>query len=210
MPNTSVRAAAEGMPTINRRAALAMSGSGFVAALLGVSVTAAKASPAPPASKLPGLEAAFRIEWKKLQAIEPEHTAAERRCSEERAKLVKPVEREDTAAEREAFRKMTIAELSEWRRPGRPEFDEAVRAYEEAELAIERRTGFTKIDRAYQRQIDRVSAAADRIIRCPAHSLEDLAVKARVDKVWGFDGDDLECIMRDIGRIARKGGFAGS
>lgn len=204
MPNTSVRAAAEGMPAINRRTALVMSGSGLAAALLGVSVTAAKASPAPAVSKLSDLEAAFRLEWTKLRAIEPKHAAAERRYFEERAKLVKPVKREQTAAEVEAMRKITVAELGEWRHPGRLEFNEAIRAYNKADWAIRRRTGFTKVDRAYQRQHSRVSAAADRVIRCPAHAFEDIATKARVHKAWGFDCSDLECIMSDIARIARR------
>ncbi|TGT46838.1 hypothetical protein EN812_05725 [Mesorhizobium sp. M4B.F.Ca.ET.169.01.1.1] len=208
MPNTSVWAAAEGMPAINRRAALAITGSGFAAALLGVTVTPAKASPAPPASKLPGLEAAFRLEWHKLQAMEPEHTAAERRYFEERAQLVKPVMRENTAAEVEAVRKLTVAELGEWRHPGRLEFDEAIRTYNKAESAIRRRTGFTKIDRAYQCQHSRVSTAADRVIRCPAQTFEDIATKARVHKAWEFDCSDLECVMKDIARIARRGGLS--
>ncbi|RWD35584.1 hypothetical protein [Mesorhizobium sp.] len=208
MPNNRVRAAAEGLPTINRRAALVMSGSGLAAALLGVSVTAAKASPAPAARKLSDLEAAFRLEWNKLRAIEPEHAAAERRYFEERAELVEPVKRELTAAEAAAFRKLTVAELDEWRHPERLEFNEAIRAYNKAEWAIRRRTGFTKVDRAYQRQHSRVSAAADRVIRCPAHTFDDLAVKLRVHKAWGFDCSDLECVMDDIARIARKEGLA--
>ncbi|AZO51270.1 MULTISPECIES: hypothetical protein [unclassified Mesorhizobium] len=208
MPNNRVRAAAEGLPTINRRAALVMSGSGLAATLLGVSISAANASPAPAVGKLSGLEATFFVEWTKLRAIEPEHAAAERQYFEERAKLVKPVRRELTATEVEAFRKMTVAELSDWRHPGRIEFDEPIRAYNKAEWAIRRQTGFTKIDRAYQRQHSRVSVAAGRVIRYPAQTFEDIATKARVHKAWGFDCSDLECVMKDIARIARGGGLS--
>jgi hypothetical protein len=43
MPNTPVRAAAEGMPSINRRKALAITGSGLVAALAGLAASVQKA-----------------------------------------------------------------------------------------------------------------------------------------------------------------------
>ncbi|TIT27641.1 MAG: hypothetical protein E5W86_08655 [Mesorhizobium sp.] len=207
MPNTPIRAAAEGVPNVNRRSALAASGVGLVAALLGAAPS--KAAPAPVASRMAALEASFYLEWNKLRALEPEHGVAERRYFDERAKLVKPMKREDTPAEVEAAQKMTIGEMAEWsRRPNnaRFEFDEAIRAYNKAEWAIRRRTGFTKIDRAYNRQIDRASTAANRVIRCPASTFEDLAAKARVHKVWEFDEGDIEYIMADITRIARGEG----
>ncbi|TGR13192.1 hypothetical protein EN833_08470 [Mesorhizobium sp. M4B.F.Ca.ET.190.01.1.1] len=55
MPNTPVRAAAEGVPNVNRRSALAASGVGLVAALLGAAPS--KAAPAPVASRMAALEA---------------------------------------------------------------------------------------------------------------------------------------------------------
>ena len=45
MPNTSVRAAAEGLPNITRRTALAVTGSGLIAALAGVAASAAQPAP---------------------------------------------------------------------------------------------------------------------------------------------------------------------
>ncbi|WP_143748325.1 hypothetical protein [Mesorhizobium carmichaelinearum] len=207
MPNTTVRAAAEGMPDVNRRRLLLGLAAASTAAVALAVAPHAHATSDQPSSKLPGLEAAFYLEWNKLRAMEPDHAAAERRYFEERAKLVKPVMREHTAAELEAWRKITVAEMPEWRFPGRLEFDEAIRAYNKAEWAIRRRTGFTKIDRAYQGQHGRVSAAADRVIRCRAHTFEDLAAKARVHRVWEFDGSDLDWVMGDIARIARKGGL---
>jgi hypothetical protein len=49
-------------------------------------------------------------------------------------------------------------------------------------------------------------AAANRVIRCPAQSFSDIAAKARVHRVWEFDGDDINHIMADIARVAGKGG----
>ncbi|TIT73696.1 MAG: hypothetical protein E5W60_01150 [Mesorhizobium sp.] len=103
---------------------------------------------------------------------------------------------------------MSVAELDQWRHPERLEFNEAMQAYNRAERAIRQRIGLAKIGRAYERQVSRVSAAADRVIRCPAHTFDDLAVKVRVHKAWGFDCSDLECVMKDIARIARGGGLS--
>ncbi|MEO5756032.1 MAG: hypothetical protein ABIQ51_04160 [Mesorhizobium sp.] len=45
MPNTTVQAAAEGLPSLNRRTALAFTGAGLIASLAGVAAAAAKPSP---------------------------------------------------------------------------------------------------------------------------------------------------------------------
>ncbi|TGS47512.1 MULTISPECIES: hypothetical protein [unclassified Mesorhizobium] len=160
-------------------------------------------------SKLVALEAAFNVEWNKLRALEPEHGAAERRYFDQRAKLVKPEMRETTQEEIEAVKKMTIAELRDSPLSGAAqEYAEALRAYNKAEWAIRKATGFTKIDRAYQRQHDRVSRAANAVLRHPGGSLDDLAVKVRVHRTWEFDGSDFDYIMDDIARVARKRGLA--
>ncbi|MBZ9926767.1 hypothetical protein [Mesorhizobium sp. BR1-1-4] len=162
-------------------------------------------------SKLPALEAAFFAEWNKLRALEPEHGAAERRYFDERVKLQKPVLRERTREEIEAVRNMTVAELGDMSRslPGAMaalEFDDALRTYNRAEWKVRCSTGFTRVNRAYQRQHARATAAANRVIRSPAHSFDDLAAKARVHKTWEYaDEADIGYIMADIARMAKKG-----
>lgn len=205
MPNTHVRAAAEGMPEINRRRLLNLTGAGLAFAATAMATTLSVAAPT---SQVAQLEAAFHADWGKLRAMEPEHNAAERLYFDERAKLVRPVRRETTQEEIEAFRKLTVAELRDWKSPDAGEYDEALRAYNKAEWTIRRRTGFTKIDRAYQRQLARANKAANRVLFSPAETLEDLAAKVRVHRVWEFDGADFEYIMADIARVAGKGGVA--
>lgn len=267
MPNTSVRAAAEGMPNVNRRNALALAGSGIVAALATVAAPtrAVACTEAPvtrvnrlafelsgamddwmadlgvdgvpdrwkahiyPASqstypvgfehlgrpvtgtsKVAQLEAAFQAEWQRHLDMLPEHDAAEQIYFEERSKLVKPVMKETTQEEIEAIRRLTIGEMRDFKSFGSAarEYAEAQRAYNKAEWLVRRRTGFTKIDRAFARQLDRAQAAANRLMRCPAQSFADIEAKARVHRVWQFEGDDINHIMADIARIAGRGGVA--
>lgn len=267
MPNTSVRAAAEGMPNIDRRNALALAGSGVAAALATMALPAravAAAEEAPvtrvnrlafelsgamddwmadlgvdgvpdlwkahvyPASqsahpvgfehlgrgaggsKVAELEAAFHAEWQKHREMLPEHNAAEIAYFTEREKLERPVLRETSPEEIEAIRRLTIGELRDFKSFGNAadEYAEALRAYAKADALARRRTGFAKIDRAFVRQLDRAYAAANRLARCPAQSFSDIAAKARVHRVWEFDGDDINYIMADIARVARGGGVA--
>lgn len=204
MPNTSVRAAAEGMPNIDRRRLLNLSGAG-----LALAATAMIAKPAPAAtiSKVAELEAAFHTEWQKHREMLPEHNAAEIAYFAEREKLVRPVMRKTSPEEIEAIRRLTIGELRDFKSFGNAadEYAEAIRTYAKADGLARRRTGFAKMDRAFVRQLDRAYAAANRLVRCPAQSFGDIAAKARVHRVWEFEGDDINYIMADIARVARKG-----
>lgn len=159
-------------------------------------------------SKVAELETAFHAEWQKHREMLPEHNAAEKLYFKERSKLVKPVMRETTQEEIDAVSKLTIGELREWKSPTSATrgYNDALRAYNKAEWEVRRRTGYTKIDRAFMRQLDRAHAAANGVLRCPAQSFGDIAAKARVHRVWEFDGDDINYIMADIARVAGKGG----
>lgn len=214
MPNTHVPAAGEASPAtevmqigrFSRRRLLNLTGAGLAFAAAAMASTV-KPAPAALVSKMAELEAAFQAEWSKLRAMEPEHGAAERRYFDECAKLVKPVRRERTQEEIEAFSNLTIAELRDWKSPDAGEYDEASRVYNKADWTIRRRTGFTKIDRGYERQLGRTNKAADRVMFSAAETLDDLAAKTRVHRVWEFDGhDNFEYIMADIARIVGKGG----
>lgn len=162
-------------------------------------------APQKPLSKVAELESVFQAEWQKHRDMLPTHDAAERRYFEERAELTRPVKREPTREEIDALRKMTVDELRHANLgASTSEYDEAIRNYNKAEAAARRRSGFTKIDREFQRQMDRVSKIANRLLRCPARSLDDLAIKARVNRVWEIEGDDIGYIMADIARVARR------
>ncbi|WP_287321118.1 hypothetical protein [Mesorhizobium sp.] len=71
-------------------------------------------------------------------------------------------------------------------RERRREFKERKAEYDAERKDIEQRTGYGKMDRAYTRQIFRAGRAADKVLFHPARSLADLAVKARVNKVWDY------------------------
>jgi len=177
--------------------------------LAGIAVAPAAAinsATAEPASNLTLLEATFQAEWTALKALEREHDDAEQLYFSERGKLAKPEMRPATPEEIDAIGKMTIAELRE----GMPlngaarEHANATRAYNKADAAVRRRTGFAKIDRAYQRQVERTCTAADNLLHCPAETLGDLAAKVRVHKMWEYDCSALDFIMDDIARVAGK------
>ncbi|TPM33753.1 hypothetical protein FJ955_03165 [Mesorhizobium sp. B2-2-2] len=214
MPNNSVRAAAEGMPAINRRQALAMSAGGLATAITVLSVKPAAAAVVQPAklTKLARLEAIFNEEWRKHQESLPAYDAAERAYYAKLGRLVRPTMAEDTPEEKAAFQKLTVGDLRDWANrpnPRRAEYNAALRAYNRAATRARSTTGLAKIDRDCTLQLDRTIEAANRVLHCPAHTIEDLVVKARVHRVWEFGNEgDLDFIIADIVRVAGKGGAA--
>ncbi|MER9018892.1 hypothetical protein [Mesorhizobium sp. M0898] len=243
MPNTTVRAAGEGMPIYPRnphflgfvrKLLLSWSSRAENASVIQSSVqesfmnqhvsrrafveTAAYASTAMAGvlatsttvmgavSRLGELEATFNEELATWTAQAAAHSEAEKRFMEARAKLPKPVKADMTPAEVEAMRRMTLAEIVS--RPASAadtEYAEAQKVYERAEAAAQRRSGFAKIDRAYERQMWRTSDAAKAVMSAEASNIEDLAVKARVYQAWHHGAsEELDDIMGEILRVARN------
>jgi hypothetical protein len=202
MPNTSVRAAAEGMPNVNRRTAL-MGAATFAATMMAV----APKAKAEAASELALLEAAFNEEFAKHLAQCPQHSEAEEAYMKMRGK--RPEMPASTPEEVEAIRQMTIAEIGNLA-PSAASIAhaEAVRLYNKADAAARRRSGFAKLNREFEQQLNRVSATAWAVVSYPAQSLADLAVKIRVHKKWAFDESDLECLVDDVARVVEIGGAA--
>jgi hypothetical protein len=202
MPNISVRAAAEGMPNINRRRLLNLAGAGLA---LAATAVAAKPSVAAPTSQVAELEAVFYAEWAALRAMEPALNAAELRYMQ--LKGSRPVMGELTPEEDERLRRTAVADLSKLP-PSRAsvEHAEAMRAYKKADAAALRKTGFGKLDRAYAKATHRTGDAANALLRYPVATIEDLAAKVRVHRIWEYDGQDFNFIMDDIARVGGEGG----
>lgn len=164
-------------------------------------------SPATPISELTELEATFNHELAKWEAMQPEHNSAEKRFMEARAKLPKPVKADMTPAEVEAMRRTSLAEIIS--RPASVtdmEYAEAQKAFKRAEASARRRSGFAKIDRAYERQMWKTSDAAKAVMSAEASNFEDLAVKARVYQAWHKGAyEELDDIMGEIIRVTHKG-----
>jgi hypothetical protein len=160
-----------------------------------------------PSLRVAQLEAAFYAEWAALRAMEPALNAAERCYMETRGK--RPVMGEMTAEEDERLRKTAVADLAKLP-PSRAsvEHAEAVRAYDKTDAAARRKTGFGKLDKAYVKANNRTADVANALLRHPAMTLEDLAAKVRVHRVWEYDGEDFNYIMADIARVAGIGGGA--
>ncbi|QKC91027.1 hypothetical protein EB230_23425 [Mesorhizobium sp. NZP2234] len=158
-----------------------------------------------PSPRVAQLEAAFHAEWAALRAMEPAVNAAERRYMDSTG--WRPVMGEMTPEEVETLRKTAVADLAKLP-PSRAsvEHAEAMRAYEKADAAARRKTGFGKLDKAYKNATHRTSDAANALLRYPAATLEDLASKVRVHRVWEYDGEDFNFIMDDIARVAGKAG----
>lgn len=202
MPNTSSRAAAEGLPNVNRRRLLNLTGAGLA---LAATAMATKPSVAAPTSRVAELEAAFHAEWAALRAMEPDLNAAELRYMQIKGR--RPVLGEMTPEENERLRKTAGADLSKLP-PSRASVEhvEAMRAYTKADAAARRKSGFGKLDRAYAEATHRTGDAANALLRYPAATLDDLAAKVRVHRVWEYDGEDFNFIMNDIARVAGNGG----
>ncbi|WP_156388954.1 hypothetical protein [Mesorhizobium sp. Root695] len=202
MPNTSIRAAAEGLANVNRRRLLNLTGAGLA---LAATAMATKPSVAAPTSRVADLEAAFHAEWAALRAMEPDLNAAELRYMQIKGR--RPVLGEMTPEENERLRKTAVADLSKLP-PSRASVEhvEAMRAYTKADAAARRKSGFGKLDRAYAEATHRTGDAANALLRYPAATLDDLAAKVRVHRVWEYDGEDFNFIMNDIARVAGNGG----
>ncbi|RUU93370.1 hypothetical protein EOB59_03460 [Mesorhizobium sp. M7A.F.Ca.MR.176.00.0.0] len=151
-----------------------------------------------PDEKILELEAAFHSEWAKLRALEPELNAAELRYYD--LKVKPPVMGEMTPEEDDRLRNTTVADLAKLP-PSRAsvEYTEALRAYEKADAAARRKSGYGKLDRAYAKQMHITGESADAVFRHPAKSIAGMAAKERVHRVWEFD--DFSYIMKDIVNI---------
>ncbi|KQU91350.1 hypothetical protein ASD12_26775 [Mesorhizobium sp. Root102] len=190
------------MPNVNRRRLLNLTGAGLA---LAATAMATKPSVAAPTSRVAELEAAFHAEWAALRAMEPDLNAAELRYMQIKGR--RPVLGEMTPEENERLRKTAGADLSKLP-PSRASVEhvEAMRAYTKADAAARRKSGFGKLDRAYAEATHRTGDAANALLRYPAATLDDLAAKVRVHRVWEYDGEDFNFIMNDIARVAGNGG----
>lgn len=159
-----------------------------------------------PASNLRQLESAFNAEWDKLEALSPAHSDAEEKYMAATAKIPRPVMPGMSQAELEAMRQMTLAEIGAMPRSttAGAEYKEASKAYERKVSAARRRTGFGKIERAYERQMERAADAAYAVLNEEALTLADVVIKVRVHQKFYFTGDDFaEVIADDI--VHRRG-----
>ncbi|KRB30560.1 hypothetical protein ASD99_21955 [Mesorhizobium sp. Root695] len=190
------------MANVNRRRLLNLTGAGLA---LAATAMATKPSVAAPTSRVADLEAAFHAEWAALRAMEPDLNAAELRYMQIKGR--RPVLGEMTPEENERLRKTAVADLSKLP-PSRASVEhvEAMRAYTKADAAARRKSGFGKLDRAYAEATHRTGDAANALLRYPAATLDDLAAKVRVHRVWEYDGEDFNFIMNDIARVAGNGG----
>lgn len=154
--------------------------------------------------KIAELEAAFHAEWAALRAMEPALNAAEVRYMDLKGR--RPVMAEMTPEEVERLRQTTVADVAKLPPSrGSVEHAEAMRAYNKADAAVRRKTGFGKLDNAYRKATHRTADAANALLSYPATTLDDLAAKVRVHRVWEFDGEDFNYIMEDVARVAGKG-----
>jgi hypothetical protein len=88
--------------------------------------------------------------------------------------------------------------------PGSAQNVKRSEAYEAQVKAIEKRLGWASVDAAYLRLMHRACRAADRVLYFQAETIPDLAIKAHVHSVYGFNDSALNVFARDIERIARK------
>lgn len=201
MPNKHVRAAAEGMPNITRRHAFMMAGA--VAAL----VVAPKPAVAATESPVAALEAAFNAGWAALRALEPALTAAERLLIDLLGP--RPVIGELTDEEVETLRSTSVRDVAKLPRSRAAiAHAEALEVYKKAEKAALRKSGYRKLDREYQRAMHQTADAADAVLHYSATTLDELAAKVRVHRVWVYEERHLEFIVTDIARMTGIGGAA--
>jgi hypothetical protein len=119
-----------------------------------------------------------------------------------KVKAKRPVMRETPPEEIEAIRNMTIAQIGKMEpSTASLEHAEAVLLWNKADAAVRRKTGFDKIDRAYDKQTGITSSAADAVLRHPAKTIAGLAAKERVHRIWVFNGEDFNYILDDIARL---------
>jgi hypothetical protein len=231
MPNTSVRAAAEGMPNINRRRA--MLGAGATAAALAVTSLPAE-SASHPDEALFIIEKEFDAAEQSFRAALDTCTAAEKKATEaagpkpvmlsewEETKGKMPVDiKEIHDAALMNVRLGDAMNTKEWHpEPVRAYYD--ARAEERAAIkaawdafAAKRDEFFVQFDckrleKEWEARFEEVAAIGDRIFETPAHTIEGMAVKVRAGKVLNLDdfaGPDevLASIAEDIERLSTQG-----
>ncbi|RWH93737.1 MAG: hypothetical protein EOQ89_04880 [Mesorhizobium sp.] len=223
MPNTTVRAAAEGMPDINRRRLLNLTGAGL--ALAATSATLGKASAEPTDAALsehPDAE---------LFRLDQEMEAAHARMNQQ-AKVCKRIDRkcdklfppnppkweepdmpEDV---RLAFQAMTVKDMGTINRPAiyaawSNEVKEQEAAHEALRVAhrakvdeIQLKFGVGAAEDAFDASVSALYAVGRRILATPANTLEGLLIKLRVadnlDLQHAVENDALVSIAADIRR----------
>ncbi|BCG80100.1 hypothetical protein [Mesorhizobium sp. 113-3-3] len=154
-----------------------------------------------PDEKIFALEAAFHEEWRTLRTMEPALNEAEKNYWAFRVQ--RPVMGEMTDEEIKRLHATPVGDLANLP-PSRASIEHAaaLRAYEKADAAAKRKSGFGKLERAYTKQMNITADAAGAVLREPAKCIAGLAAKERVHRVWEFDGEDFKHIMADIATLA--------
>lgn len=226
MPNNHVRAAAEGMPDINRRRMLNLTGAGL--ALAATSTIAGKASAAPIAAPAEHPDAElFRLdkEMDKATAAMNRALKAARRIDRKCDKLFPPEppkwkEPDIPEDARAAFHAMTVEDMvhnrsgiyDDWCKEVEKQraAHEALRASHLAKVdEIQREFGADAAEEAFDDSVSALYAVGRRIFATPAHTLEGLLIKLRVvdnlDLQHAAENDALVSIAADIRRLADGG-----
>jgi hypothetical protein len=218
MPNTSVRAAAEGMPNLNRRTALAMTSAGIISAITVLSTSQARAMAVElpiidrralgaVSPRLQELEMAFNANWARVRALEPQLSATERKLNA--ARPPRPVDEEWSADLHARFKEMPVGQLNDSTHPVVIETREVAarntarrEAYKAACEPFDAK--LEQSESGYRRLLDNADRIGRRALRVPAESLADVMVKIRIHKVNIFDASEiLAVVLKDVARLDR-------
>ncbi|TIL43407.1 hypothetical protein [Mesorhizobium sp.] len=224
MPNTLVRAAAEGMPAINRRRLLNLTGAGLALAATAASVRNASATPAAAPAEHPDADL-FRLDKEMEEAHARMETASESNSalSDKIEALLppRPPKWEDPDMPdhiHEMYLDRRIRDVGEIPEPIRAWLQErreqraANKALQDAYHAeceeINREGGMDAAEEAFNALCDEEWEAGKRIFAIPAYTLEGMAVKIRAGQRLGLENfsDPSEAylsIATDIRRLAQ-------
>ncbi|MCF6099848.1 hypothetical protein L2252_10510 [Mesorhizobium muleiense] len=215
MPNTTVRAAAEGMPAINRRRLLNLTGAGLALAATAATVLKAPAAPiaATPAEH-PDAEL-FRLDQEMEEAYSQMNRAAklckrlDRKCEKlyppDPPKWEEPPMPEDV---RVAFHAMTVKDMGTNRpaiyaawsnevKEQRAANNGLQQAYQAKWQEINRESGLDAAEDAFGVRVSEVDEFAKRICSIPAHTFEGMAVKLRAHVRCGGEIEKEEMYTDD-------------
>lgn len=209
MPNTLVQAAAEGLPQMTRRRAIAMTAGGIATAISVLSVkpaaAARAASEASPA--LLQIEKAFKAHWSIVEAAGKETSAIEAKLNV--AKPPRPVDEEWSADLVARFREMPVGRLNDDSHPVVIETRE-IAARNSAKRAAHYEAcaplddAMEKSEARYRRLLDKADRIGRRALRIPANSVADIMVKIRIHKLNVFDDAEFfDVVLKDVARLDR-------
>ncbi|RWO36455.1 MAG: hypothetical protein EOS11_32585 [Mesorhizobium sp.] len=227
MPNITVRAAAEGMPAINRRRLLNLTGAGLALAATSAAVRNVSAAARPDAPAEHPDAALFRLD-KELEEVHARmETASEANStlSDKIEALLPPMpakwEEPDMPEDvRVAFQAMTVKDMGTINRPAiyaawsneikeQRAANKALHDAYHAKIAeIHREGGMDAAEEAFNALCDQEWEIGMRICAIPAQTLEGMTVKLRVSDRLGLEdfGDPNEAFMSiaaDIRRLAQ-------